>query len=315
MDDAQQGGAQRTKHIVIIGAGAGGTCLAARLAHKGYRVSVVEKHAQVGGRCSLMRRNGHRWDVGPSLYLMPEIFEAAFTSMGRKLADYVKLVLASPSYTMHFHDGKHLQLSCDLVAMGRMLEEFERPAGNKDPLGAFLAFIKEAGEHYEESIRHVLTKDWSSLTALLSPSLYPMLMRTKALHIYSSLYSRVSSRFYSDHIRRAFSFSSMYMGMSPMSAPSSYSLLQYAEYAKGVWYPVGGFQTVVAAFQRIAEEHEATFRFGESVKRIDVGEKGRATGITLESGEKIEADVVVSNADLVWTVSCSAALRSTAVIA
>lgn len=96
-------------------------------------------------------------------------------------------------------------------------------------------------------------------------------------------------------------FSSMYMGMSPFDAPATYSLLQYAEYARGIWYPIGGFYKVVEAFETIARDRfGAQFRYNAPVKRILV-EQGRANGVELEDGEKIHADVVVSNADLVWT--------------
>ncbi|PWN42435.1 phytoene desaturase [Ceraceosorus guamensis] len=295
---------KNAKHVVIIGAGAGGTCLAARLAHKGYRVTVVERHAGVGGRCSLdFHPEGHRWDVGPSLYLMPEIFDRAFASMGRSREKLVPLTLASPAYTIHYHDGRSLQLSSDLTAMGAVLEKFERPCGNPDPLGNFLEFLNEAGQHYEESIRWVLGADWTHLLeALTRWEMYPMLFKTRILHIWTTLYSRASSFFYSDHIRRAMTFSSMYMGMSPFDAPATYSLLQYAEYAKGVWYPIGGFQRVVAAFEQIAKEEGASFLFNTNVKQIKLDAvRGAASGVELSDGRKIEADVVVSNADLVST--------------
>lgn len=100
----------------------------------------------------------------------------------------------------------------------------------------------------------------------------------------------------------------MYMGMSPFEAPATYTLLQYAEYAKGVFYPIGGFQTVVAAFEKVAKKFGAEFIYNTSVAKIDVvrtsdGKKERVSGVQLENGDKIEADVVVSNADLIWTVS------------
>jgi phytoene desaturase (3,4-didehydrolycopene-forming) len=122
---------------------------------------------------------------------MPEIFDAAFESLGRRREDMYDLHLAAPAYKIHYHDGRSLHLSSDLVAMGKMLEEFERPAGSKDPLGSFMSFIKEAGEHYEESIKHVLTLDWTHLLGALTRwELYPMLLRTKVLHIYTTLYAR-----------------------------------------------------------------------------------------------------------------------------
>lgn len=143
-----------------------------------------------GGRCSLLTHDGHRWDQGPSLYLMPEIFRDAFTSLGEDLSSYLTLHKCTPAYNMHFADGSTLSLSSDLTEMGAALERFERPAGNEDPLGSFLNFIKEAGENYEESVKHVLTKDWSAWWAFFRPELLPMLWRTGALRIYDTLYSR-----------------------------------------------------------------------------------------------------------------------------
>ncbi|CAO1619049.1 unnamed protein product [Parajaminaea phylloscopi] len=294
-------GGQTGKHVVIIGAGAGGTCLAARLGKMGHRVTVVEKNTFGGGRCSLLTKDGHRWDQGPSLYLMPEVFEAAFASLGEKIEDHLTFHRCDPTYRIHLADGRSLSLSSNLTEMGAMLEKFERPFGNEDPLGSFLAFLKEAGENYEESVRHVLTKDWSAWWSFFRPELFPMLWRTGALRIYGTLYGRATKYFKSDPIRRAMTFSSMYMGMSPFDAPATYSLLQYAEYGKGVWYPIGGFYKVVEAFESIArQKFGVEFRYGSEVKQITTHGR-RTTGVELSSGEKIEADVVISNADLVWT--------------
>lgn len=201
-----------TKRIIIIGAGIGGTTLAARLSKLGYRVTVLEKGSKVGGRCSTISHNSHRFDVGPSLYLMPEIFEQAFQDLGEDVKDHLELRLCSPAYTVHYDDGKRLTLSSDLSSMGPQLEKLERPLGNKNPIGGFLSFLKESGEHYEESIKHVLLSDWSvsPFKIILRFDLYPMLLRTKALHVYTSLYSRAQHYFKSEHFRQAMSFSSMY---------------------------------------------------------------------------------------------------------
>lgn len=232
---------------------------------------------------------------------MPEVFAAAFEFLDEKVEDHLTFHRCDPTYRMHFADGRSLNLSSNLTEMGAMLEKFERPFGNDDPLGSFLAFLKEAGENYEESVRHVLTKDWSAWWSFFRPELFPMLWKTGALRIYDTLYSRVTKYFKSEPIRRAMTFSSMYMGMSPFDAPATYSLLQYAEYGKGVWYPIGGFYKVVEAFESIAKKkYDVQFQYNADVKKIVT--KGKQTsGVELASGEIIEADAVVSNADLVWT--------------
>ncbi|PWN87345.1 phytoene desaturase [Acaromyces ingoldii] len=318
------------KHVIVIGAGVGGAALAARLAHRGYKVTVVEKHSQLGGRCSLLQSDRHRWDVGPSLYLMPELFESFFSSLGLNIDDYVSLERCEPSYKVHFAPPKSargpvepLELSTSLPKLGPALARYEGPAGNDDALGSFLAFLKEAGDHYEESVRYVLLKDWNHLLpALMRWDMYPMLLRTRVLRIWSTAWRRACHYFRSDEVRRAMTFSSMYMGMSPFEAPATYTLLQYAEYAKGVFYPIGGFQTVVAAFAKVAVQFGARFIYDATVTRITLaGDEGpeedevekmlvsdtkrpktsRVKGVELADGTKIEADAVVSNADLIWT--------------
>jgi len=325
----------------------GGTTLAARLGKLGHKVTVVEKNEASGGRCSLIKHNGHRWDVGPSLYLMPELFAEAFAALGHNIDDHLKLVLCSPAYTIHFSptstsssahtasngDEKHsvnqdtnpvngdplrtatephrkLTLTSDLAVLGPQLDALERPYGNTDALGSFLSFLREAGIHYEESVKHVLKRDWSvPIWQIITRwELYPMLWKTSVLHVWTNLYGRASHYFKSPQVRQAATFSSMYMGMSPYHAPATYSLLQYAEYAKGIHYPIGGFHAVVAAFEKIAQtDFGVDFRYGSergTVKRIIVDEQGsqeRVRGVELANGDVIEADVVVSNADLVWT--------------
>eukprot|EP01088_Endostelium_zonatum_P011675 TRINITY_DN25822_c0_g1_i1.p1 TRINITY_DN25822_c0_g1~~TRINITY_DN25822_c0_g1_i1.p1 ORF type:complete len:560 (-),score=106.15 TRINITY_DN25822_c0_g1_i1:8-1687(-) len=309
---ATNGVSSSKKHVLIIGAGVGGSCLAARLAARGHKVTVLEKHDQPGGRCSLLRTKDHRWDVGPSLYLMPELFEAFFKSVNRDINDYVQLDRCEPTYNVFFSPNEKgkpsdppLQLSTSLPSLGAQLERYERPAGNPDPLGSFLGFIKESGDHYEASVKHVLLRDWNDLfTAITQWDVYPMLLRTQILRIWTTVWARSAHFFYSDQIRRAMSFSCMYMGMSPFDAPASYSLLSYAEYAKAVWYPKGGFQTVPAAYEKIAKEYGATFQYNTTVSKILAEEGGKTDsvqGVELKDGTKIYADVVVSNADLVWT--------------
>jgi phytoene desaturase (3,4-didehydrolycopene-forming) len=186
------------KHVVIIGAGVGGASLAARLSHRGYKVTVVEKHDQPGGRCSLIQSKEHRWDVGPSLYLMPELFAAFFSSVGLDIDDYIKLERCEPSYRVHFAPKDKntlpvppLELSTSLPSLGPQLDRFEKPAGNDNALGSFISFIGEAGQHYEESVKHVLLRDWNNLFAALTRwDVYPMLIQTQALKIWATAWGR-----------------------------------------------------------------------------------------------------------------------------
>lgn len=203
-----------------------------------------------------------------------------------------------PNYNMWFGDGESFELSTDVA---RMKEEVEKWEG-KDGFERYLAFLQEAHRHYELSVTHVLKKNFTSLLSMARPSFVRHLL---ALHPFESIYSRASKYFWTERLRRVFTFGSMYMGMSPFDAPGTYSLLQYTELAEGIWYPKGGFHKVVSALVSVGERLGVEYRLSTPVSQIhlspsDNSSKRRATGVTLSSGETVLADVVVINADLVY---------------
>lgn len=149
----------------------------------------------------------------------------------------MELLKCEPNYNIWFGDGESLQLSSDLSCMKSQIERFE----GKDGFERYFSFLQESHRHYELSVEHVLRKNYPSLLSLLSPA---FLRHLFALHPFESIYSRASRYFWTERLRRAFTFASMYMGMSPFDAPGTYSLLQYTEFAEGVWYPRGGFHRV-----------------------------------------------------------------------
>lgn len=240
-----------------------------------------------------------RFDQGPSLLLLPHLFREAFYDLGTSLeAEGVELMKCEPNYNMWFGDGESFELSTDVT---RMKEEVEKWEG-KDGFERYLAFLQEAHRHYELSVTHVLKKNFTSLFSMARPSFVRHLL---ALHPFESIYSRASRYFWTERLRRVFTFGSMYMGMSPFDAPGTYSLLQYTELAEGIWYPKGGFHKVVSALVSVGERLGVEYRLSTPVSQIhlspsDKSSKPRATGVTLSSGETILADVVVINADLVY---------------
>ena len=168
----------------------------------------------------------------------------------------------------------------------------------KDGFERYLGFLQEAHRHYEISVTHVLKKNF---TSLLSMTRLSFLRHLLTLHPFESIYSRASKYFWTERLRRVFTFGSMYMGMSPFDAPGTYSLLQYTELAEGIWYPVGGFHSIIKALVQVGERLGVTYRLGTSVTSIILDSRNRcATGLTLSTGEILTADVVVINADLVY---------------
>ncbi|KAJ5232788.1 Phytoene desaturase [Penicillium chermesinum] len=284
-----------SSRAVIVGAGAGGIATAARLAKAGYEVTVIEKNGFLGGRCSLICREGYRFDQGPSLLLMPEVFYQTFRDLGTSLEDeHVRLLKCEPNYRIWFSDNDSLEMSTDISKMKEQIERHEGRYG----LRGFLGFLNESGRHYDLSFEHVLAKDFPSLFSMMRPQLLKVLL---PLHPFESMWSRVKRYFRSDKIRRAFTFASMYLGMNPFEAPGTYSLLQYTELAHGILYPEGGFVKVLEAIASVGKRLGVEFRLNTEVESIVSGPDGRVSGVRLKSGEELHADVVVVNADLVYS--------------
>lgn len=186
------------------------------------------------------------------------------------------------------------ELSTDNARMKQEVEKWE----GKDGFSRYLNFLREAHIHYEVSVTEVLKKNFTSLLSMARPS---FLWQLFALHPFESIYSRASKYFWTERLRRVFTFGSMYMGMSPFDAPGTYSLLQYTELAEGIWYPQGGFHRVIEALVTIGKRLGVQYHLSTPVASVALSPDGRrATGVTLESGKTLSADVVVINADLVY---------------
>ena len=199
-----------------------------------------------------------------------------------------------PNYNLWFSDGESFELSTDVSRMKNEVEKWE----GKDGFERYLGFLQEAHRHYELSVTHVLRRNFTSIFSMARPSFLRHLL---PLHPFESIYSRASRYFWTERLRRVFTFGSMYMGMSPFEAPGTYSLLQYTELAEGIWYPRGGFHKIVEALVKIGERLHVTYRLSTPVSSITLdSESKRATGVTLSNGEMVAADVVIINADLVY---------------
>jgi phytoene desaturase len=274
---------------VIVGAGIGGIATAARLARSGYDVTVLEKNAAPGGRCSQIVRDGHRFDIGPTLLLMPEVFAEAYASLGERMEDHLDLRRLDPTYRIHFDDGTKLALSADMNAMQSQLEAIEPGS-----FGGLLRYMVEGHEHYHVSLERFVGRNFYSYLDYFSPQNLPLLFKLKALVKH---YDNVGNYFHDPRLKAAFTFQNMYLGLSPYDAPATYSLLQYTELSDGVWFPMGGMYRIIESLVTIAKKNGVRFVYNAPVKRIEV-EGQRATAVILQNGARYEADVIVANADL-----------------
>jgi phytoene desaturase len=274
---------------IIVGAGIGGIATAGRLARNGFDVTVLEKNDRPGGRTDQLVRDGHRFDTGPSLFLMPEVFQETYAALGEKMSDHLDLRRIDPTYRIRFRDNTELALTSDLNVMQEQLEAIEPGS-----FGGFIRYLAEGNQHYKASLEHFVGRNFNSLLDYFSPRNLPLLFKLKALVKH---YNNIGNYFQDPRLKAAFTFQNMYLGLSPYDAPATFSLLQYTELADGVWFPMGGMYRVIESLVEIAENQGAKFIYSAPVRTIEVDGE-RATGVVLENGQKLSADVVVANADL-----------------
>lgn len=277
-----------SKHVIVVGAGAGGLSLAARLSHRGHRVTVLEQNLEIGGRNRREQVNECHFDGGPTLLMMLDPFRKLFRDLGETFEDHVPIVRCDPSYRVFYADRTQI----DACAEPDVMEQRIRNLANDRDAAQFKPFLAELGALYEAAIPHFVRKNYGSLRDFTSPTQLKMVVQH---HMLSNLYARVKRRFQDPRLQMLFSFQSMYLGLSPSHAPWVYSTLAYMEYGEGIWYPFGGLPTITEAIAKVAQDRGAVIRLGAKVASIETGK------VTLESGETLLADAVVSNADLPYT--------------
>ncbi len=277
------------KSIIVIGAGLGGIAVAARLARSGYQVTVCEKQSTPGGRTEVVQGKGYRFDAGPTLFLMPEVWRQTYADLGERMEDHLDLLRIDPTYRVHFHDGSSIDLTSSLIDMREQLESLQPGVFDN-----YLRFVSEGYRHYTISLDKFVSRNFYTIFDEFAISNLPMLFQLKALQKHAP---NVARYFEDPRLRAAFSFQNMYLGLSPYDAPATYSLLQYTELAEGVWFPKGGLFRSIETLTQIAESLGVRFRYNSTVASIDI-DGNRAAGVTLKSGEKLKADIVIANADL-----------------
>jgi phytoene desaturase len=274
-------------HALVIGTGFAGLAAAASLARKGFEVTVVEKNAEPGGRARVWRDKGFTFDMGPSFYWMPEVFERFFADFGERVSDHYQLARLDPSYSVVFGPQEKWMLPADPIALRAFFESKEKGAGAQ--LDRFLA---EAKLKYDLGMGELVYRPSLSWSEYIHPGLIAGLLKTK---VFRSLRKHVQAHFTDDRLRLLMEFPVLFLGAAPQNTPALYSLMNYADMELGTWYPMGGMGKVVDAFVRVAEKQGATLRLNEPVKRIIV-EGGKAVGVETDKGI-LRADVVVAGAD------------------
>ena len=274
------------KHVVIVGAGPGGLTSAMLLAHRGYRVTVIEKEAVVGGRNAPITEAGYTWDTGPTFLMMSYILKEMFQETGRKVEDYLHFTNLDPLYRLVLAEMDFRPSPDAATTRARIAESFP---GSERGLERFLAAEKV---RYER-LFPCLQKDYSSLRAFLDPI---FLKAAPQLGLGRSLFENLGRYFTPDRLKLCFTFQAKYLGMSPWQCPALFTMLAYIEHAYGILHVRGGLNRISEAMARVAREEGADVRLGTPVRRLLLRGR-RAVGVELEDGGKVEADAVFVNAD------------------
>ena len=280
------GGQQRA---VVIGSGFGGLAAAVRLCVRGYKVSVVERLPEPGGRARVYRQDGFTFDAGPTIVTAPFLFEELWSLCGRSMSDDVELIPLDPFYRIRFDDGRHFDVSADVERMRQQIQTF-----NPADIAGYEKFMAVSEQIYDIGFEKLGRVPFDSFSDMVK--IVPSLLRLQG---YRSVYGLVSRYIQDPQLRIAFSFHPLLVGGNPMTTTAVYSLISHLERRWGVHYVRGGTGKLVAALVDLIRDLGGEFLFNAQVNEIAL-EDNRTRGVRLKDGRQIHADIVVSNADPAW---------------
>jgi len=276
------------KKVVVIGAGFSGLAASCHLAKKGYDVTILEKNDCAGGRARKMEvEGGYTFDMGPSWYWMPEVFENFFGKFGKKVADYYELMQLDPAYKIVFGKDDELAVPASMEELKALFEQYE--VGSAAKLDKFL---KEAAYKYKVGMGEFVFKPGHSIMDFADLRVLTSVFRLQML---TSMAKHVEKLFKHQHLRELLKFPVLFLGATPEDTPAMYSLMNYADLVLGTWYPKGGMFKIVEGMVALAEELGVTIKLGHNVKNIYVS-NNHAKKVITDQGE-FHADVVLASGD------------------
>jgi len=274
------------KKVIVIGSGFSSLSAASYLAKEGLEVSIFEKNDTPGGRARQLKRDGYTFDMGPSWYWMPDIFENFFQDFGKTTSDFYELEQLDPGYQIYFKD-KLLKVHADLDKLCETFEEIEKGSGKK-----LAKFIAKAKDNYKIAIGKVVMRPGKSPLELVTPE-----TAVRVGQFLRSVSDVIQKDFKDEALRAALEFPVLFLGAKPENTPSFYIFMNYADYGLGTWHPKGGMYEIVKAMVAIAESNGVKIHTSSAVSEIKVSQSGKTEGIVLEDGSFHKADFVVSGAD------------------
>ncbi|MFD1096592.1 phytoene desaturase family protein [Salegentibacter chungangensis] len=279
------------KRVSIIGSGFASMAAACYLARDGYQVQVFEKNTEVGGRARQLKKEGFTFDIGPTWYWMPDVFERFFADFGKTPKDYYSLQKLNPAYKVFFEDGNTISIEDSLEKIYAAFEKEEPGSSAK-----LKKFISRAQENYDIAIKDLVYRPGVSPLELITPT-----TATKLGQFFSTISKEVRKEFSNEKLIQILEFPVLFLGAKASNTPAFYSFMNYADFGLGTWHPEGGMYSVIKGIKELAESLGVDFTTNASVEKINLHNK-KATSITV-NGKLVESDIVLSGADYHHTES------------
>ncbi len=275
------------KKIIIIGSGISGLSAACYLAKAGYDVTILEKNTQAGGRARQFNEQGFVFDMGPSWYWMPDVFESFYADFDHKPQDFYELVRLNPSYQVIVKNGESIEIPADMKGLEKLFERFEPGSSLR-----LRQFLKQAAFKYEVGMKELAYKPGLSLLEFADLKLLSGILK---MDVFGNMRKHISKTVKHHFLQELLEFPVLFLGALPQDTPALYSLMNYADMQLGTWYPVGGMYKIIEAFKYIAEEQGVKILLQHEVTKIRTLNR-RANAVETTSGI-FEADFIVGSAD------------------
>ncbi len=280
------------KKVVIIGSGFAALSASCFLARAGYSVSVLEKNSMAGGRARVFNKDGFTFDMGPSWYWMPDVFDRFFACFNKKCSEYYQLERLDPSYRVFFGEGDWYDVPADWKKLASDFDGWEPGAGKR-----LEEFLRDAEIKYREGIGNLVFKPGKSILEFAN---FRTIKGFFELNLLSDFKRHVGRYFSHPKILKILEFPVLFLGATPEKTPALYSLMNYADIKLGTWYPMGGMHRIVEGMVSLAKELGVSFHYNQEATKINVDRSGKAVSVDTNSGT-FDADVVLSGADYAHT--------------
>lgn len=273
------------KNIKIIGSGFSALAAACYLAKEGNKVTIYEKNSTIGGRARQLKKDGFTFDIGPTWYWMPDVFERFFNDFGKKPSDYYELIKLSPAYQVYFGVNEFVTIADNLPEIITTFESIEKGSGEK-----LASFMKEAQSNYDIAIKDLVYRPGVSPLELITVE-----TALKVNQFFGNISKDIRRRFKNKKLVQILEFPVLFLGAKPSDTPSFYNFMNFADFGLGTWHPKNGMYSVVLAMEQLAKELGVTINVNSNIEKIEVTD-GKATALVV-NGERVSADIILSGAD------------------